>query len=244
MSQISPQTPHDPAAESEHLLNLHKMSTTAGLGSGDYVAVNVTAVVTVLCGLASILVMLGDLLMVIPAVGILTGWLALVQVSRSNGTQTGRGLAWVGLLLCALIGGGKLMVEEVQSLHRKSDTQQIIVLFRRFGELVRKNQLDDAYDLFDSAFHSRVDIATFKGQLSRYQNSPGISAISAIDWDGVPPEYQVDSNGDESAQTMLKLILGTYDGPRMDARLRRSGDVWLIDNVPDMFPAKDAAQSP
>jgi hypothetical protein len=242
MSQITPEKPHDPALESEHLLNLHKMSTTAGLGSGDYVAVNVTAVVTVLAGLASVLVMLGDLLLIIPAVGVLTGCVALLQVSRSNGTQTGKALAWVGLLLCALIGGGKLVVEEIQTLHRKADTQQIVSLFRRYGDLIRKNQLDDAYELFDSAFHSRVDIATFKGMISRYQPNPGNPGISGIDWNGVAPDYQLDPSGEESAHAMLKLLYPGYEGSRMDARLRRSGDVWRFDNIPDMFPAKDPGQ--
>ncbi len=79
------------------------MSTTAGLGSQDYVAVNVTSVVAVLFGLASLLAIASPVLLVFPIVGVVLEPDRLRQVRNSNGTQTGKGLAILGLVLSGII---------------------------------------------------------------------------------------------------------------------------------------------
>src|SRR4051794_23567765 len=49
----------------------HRMSTTAGLGSGEYVAINGTAVFALILGFASLLCLFEEtILLVIPLVGI------------------------------------------------------------------------------------------------------------------------------------------------------------------------------
>src|SRR5689334_9364604 len=93
-----------PSAD-DPLAKLHKMSTTAGLGSGDYVAVNITAVVAAPVGPASMLARAANELLIIPVVGIVLGVIALRQIRKSNGTQTGMGIALIGLLLSLGIGG-------------------------------------------------------------------------------------------------------------------------------------------
>src|SRR5258707_10382788 len=83
----------DSAAQSEaatHLSQLHKMSTTAGITNLDYVAVNHTAIVAALLGLASALAFFGWLLLVVPVVGIVFAVLAIRQINDSSGTQTGK----------------------------------------------------------------------------------------------------------------------------------------------------------
>ena len=80
----------------DRLGRLHKMSTTAGVTNLDYVAVNQTAIAAVLLGLLSLLSFAGFLLLVIPIVAVVFSILALRQIRQSNGTQTGRGLAWAG----------------------------------------------------------------------------------------------------------------------------------------------------
>src|SRR4051812_11954856 len=90
-------------ADDDPLSHLHKMSTTAGLGSGEYVAVNGMAVVAIILGLASSLSLLDTAFLVsVPPLTIVLAILALWQISDSNGTQTGRGLAIGGLLLALL----------------------------------------------------------------------------------------------------------------------------------------------
>src|SRR5215218_496972 len=82
-----PTTPGD----DDPLSHLHKMSTTAGLGSGDYVAVNGAAVFSLLLGLASMLSMLEEILLIIPLACIIVSVIAWRQINHSNGTQTGKG---------------------------------------------------------------------------------------------------------------------------------------------------------
>src|SRR3954452_14484400 len=87
------------APDDDPLARLHKMSTTAGLGTTDYVAINPTAVVAIFLGFASLLALLDNLLLAIPVVAIICSIWALMQIAKSGGTQSGRSLAVAGLLL-------------------------------------------------------------------------------------------------------------------------------------------------
>src|SRR5688500_6367590 len=99
MPDLSPQSPQPhvdrgagPNGEAdgdEALHKLHRMSRTAGLGTQEYVAINVAAVMTLLLGLVSALAMVTSLLLVIPLAGVVCGVIALYQIKDSNGTQTG-----------------------------------------------------------------------------------------------------------------------------------------------------------
>src|SRR5688572_26011279 len=77
------------SAEADPLHNLYRMSRTAGLGSGDYVAVNNTSVLALLLSLASLLSLLSPWVLVVCVAAIVCGVLALKQIRSSNGTQTG-----------------------------------------------------------------------------------------------------------------------------------------------------------
>ena len=82
------------------------MSTTAGLGSGDYVAINGAAIASILIGVGSAIVLFDSkMLLVVPLAGIVCAILAWVQISQSNGTQTGRAVAAIGMLLSLGFGG-------------------------------------------------------------------------------------------------------------------------------------------
>src|SRR3954451_9896103 len=91
----TPPTSSAPGAapvDDDPLAHLHKMSTTAGLGSGDYVAVNGTAVFALLVGVASALALMSEVLLILPLVAFVAGFMAWGQIRHSNGTQTGKGL--------------------------------------------------------------------------------------------------------------------------------------------------------
>src|SRR5215212_974195 len=104
--QTEPQPAGRPYDRSDPLASLHKMSTTAGLGSTDYVEVNGTAIAALVLGLISAVTLFNEpLLLVVPAAGIVTAIFAFRQIARSNGTQTGSALA-VGAILLSLGFGG------------------------------------------------------------------------------------------------------------------------------------------
>jgi len=98
----SSQTPSD---QDDPIAHLHKMSTTAGVGSQDYVAINNAAIVSVILGMCTALAFLGIPFLIVGAAGIASGIIALVQIRHSNGTQGGKGLAILGILLSLSLAG-------------------------------------------------------------------------------------------------------------------------------------------
>ena len=97
-SQSKPETV--PASDGpDPLAGLYHMSNTAGLGTQDYVAINPVAIWSVFFGVASVLVVLSNVLLAIPLVGLVCAIIALFRSARGNGTQTGKGLAIIGLAL-------------------------------------------------------------------------------------------------------------------------------------------------
>src|SRR4051794_39838641 len=102
MTDLKPNPTQSNAPGDDPLSHLHKMSTTAGLGTTEYVAVNGMSIVALILGLASSLSLFANELLVIPVVAVILGIWALIQIKDSNGTQTGRFLAFFGMF-CALL---------------------------------------------------------------------------------------------------------------------------------------------
>src|SRR5438045_8876185 len=93
----SPAAPKAPLVDDDPLARLHKMSTTAGLGSGDYVAVNGTAVFAVFLGFASALALMSETLLLIALAAVIVSVVAWRQIKHSNGTPTGKGLVLIAM---------------------------------------------------------------------------------------------------------------------------------------------------
>jgi len=84
---------------------------------GRYRAVSPLAVLSLVCGVASFVTFLSWYLAVIPALGIVLGRVAVLQIRERPAELTGRPLAWTGLILSAVfwVGGyGWLTFEEVR----------------------------------------------------------------------------------------------------------------------------------
>ncbi|MGD0461071.1 MAG: DUF4190 domain-containing protein [Tepidisphaeraceae bacterium] len=229
--------PRDPAADTDPLLHLHRMSTTAGVGTGDYVAVNVTSVVAVVFGLASLLAMANPVLLVFPIVGVILGLIALGQIVNSNGTQTGKGLAILGLALSGIITATIFCVMLVQYFHQRADRQAVADLAWKYGRLIAQDKFDDAYDLFDSDFKYRVSKQAFIVHLTSIQHYSELPPIDGITWNG-RAEFH---SGDDGAQTADAVIKVHFKGIEGEERLaahfcKANGGPWQIDNIPDQFP--------
>jgi hypothetical protein len=216
------------------------MSTTAGLGSQDYVAINVTSVVAVLFGLASLLAIATPVLLVFPVVGVALSLIALRQIRHSNGTQTGAALAILGLVFSGLITTIIFSYQAVQAVHRRADEQAIATLCQKYGELLDQGKFAEAYDLFDSDFQNRLSKQSFSAQLTAMQNQGTLlPPIDAILWNGLAV-FHDDDTGTETADSVMKIhFKGGDDYPvRQQVRFKRSGEgPWLIDNIPEQFPA-------
>src|SRR5438034_10464796 len=116
--------------------HLHKMSTTAGVGSQDYVAINTAAIVSVILGICTALAFLGVPFLVVGVAGIVFGIIALVQIRHSNGTQGGTGLAILGILLSLAMAGSVAAASIVEWNHQREDRNQIEAAITQLGQYV------------------------------------------------------------------------------------------------------------
>lgn len=245
MPDLQPNTPA-PAAD-DPLAKLHKMSTTAGLGSGDYVAVNVTAVVTFLFGVASMLARMSNALLVIPLVGVICGIIAFRQITRSNGTQTGKGVALAGLLLSLGIGGWVIASQATDYVSTRADEQQIAQIIDKLGQDIKDKNYDAGYKLFGASFPSRVTPQRFGERLAMYHSDQAKALFGdykSLKWNG-HTEFQKDERTGELTATTVALGYFEKSGNdplRINMFLRKTGGNWVIENV-DLFQ-NDAPQQP
>lgn len=148
---------------------LHKMSTTAGVGSQDYVAINTSAIVSVILGLCTALAFMGIPFLVVGAAGIAFGIIALVQIRHSNGTQGGTGLAILGIVLSLGIAGSVAAASIVEWSHEREDREAIDKLLEDLGQYVAAGQYDKAYQFFTPEFQGVIKPQIFRDQLQGWQ---------------------------------------------------------------------------
>src|SRR5438034_7029155 len=125
------------AAGDDPLAHLHKMSTTAGLGSTEYVAISPTAIGALVSGLACFFLLFDldqPILLVIPLTALVTGFVAFRQIARSNGTQTGRSLAALGMLLGVVFIGLFVVRVTTTMLQARRDQAGIEATIHELGE--------------------------------------------------------------------------------------------------------------
>jgi hypothetical protein len=223
-----------------HLENLHRMSTTAGVTNAGYVAVNQTAIVAALLGLASALAFFGWLLLIVPVVGIVFAVVAIRQINDSSGTQTGKGLAYAGLALCILLGGSAIARDAVSVARARGDETRIAETISRLGQAIKAGNYKDAYALHDDAFQNRVTAAQFESTWKSVQVPSSLGKILSMEWNGVPP-YIESEGGSPLAATKAKVKFERSQDERFDIILRKVGDRWLIDKFPAFFTDRKPA---
>lgn len=236
----SPESP-DPLA------NLYRMSTTAGVGSQEYVAINSTAIAALILGLGSVLVIVHPMLLVVPVAGVICAVLAFVQIRNSNGTQTGRGLAAIGLLLALGFGAAKAGIEIFDTLRTRKDEQQILQLIQTLAQDLSKDQYDQAYALFNDRFHSRVDQITFEAAFKRIEQSPEAGPLASIQWNKEPMYFESGDEGREvaSAMTFFRWQQAPEPGSRLLLNFVKEGGRWELNDMPSLFPpAKKGKKNP
>ena len=237
------QSPTPPAApaDDDPLAHLHKMSTTAGLGSGDYVAVNGTAVFALLLGLASALALMSEALLLLPLACLVVSIVALRQIGHSNGTQTGKGLAVIAFVLALGFGGFVFGRWATEGYRTREDRIAINKLISDFSTKARSDDVAAAYGLFSDRFRSRIDPKTFADRLKALKGFGG--KLLSVGSNGLI-EFQTDeSTGDRYAWTSLKFTFEKF--PFADtAKLHKQGDEWQIDDLPQTFPAPQAQGQP
>jgi hypothetical protein len=157
------------------------MSRTAGLGSGDYVAINTVAIVALILGLASIPAMLFQLMILVAVAAVVCGVVALVQISSSNGTQTGRAFAVGGILLGLGFGGAAVGRIIMDRMRERRDEQAIDKLVNRLSDLIVAKQYSQAYQtLFSENFRKEFGEQEFTRQWEMLVTYAG--PVKSIGW--------------------------------------------------------------
>jgi hypothetical protein len=219
------------------------MSTTAGLGMGDYVAINGTAVVTLLLGAASATVLFNNLFFLIfPAAGVIAGIIAWNQINKSNGTQTGREVAAVGLLL-SLGFGGYFLASTVYGTYRNhADEEQIVANVHKLGSLLSTQDYVDAYALFDARFQKHVSRSEFESNWRRLSSSPMLGEVNNIDWNKLL-SFDIDPVDNSRISSGMMLIKCKPEVPvRVHMSFRNEEGNWLVDQLPEIFPPDSGQQ--
>ena len=232
--------------EPDALAHLHKMSTTAGITSQEYVAINIPSIVALVLGMASLVAVISPVLLVVPVAAVVTALAALSQIRASNGTQTGRGFAILGIVLALGIGGIVLAREVMERFQRQADRQVIATKIDELGKLVRDKQYEQAYQRFSTRFQNRINRQTFDAKWEATQAYHDVGRITSIEWNRANMIFQSDpASGASVAFAVAWLKFEKVSEPaRYTFEFRKSGSNWEIDDIPSLFPTEKAARKP
>ena len=226
------------------LSHLHKMSTTAGITSQEYVAINIPSIVALVLGMASLAAVLSPVLLVVPVAAIVTAFAALSQIRASNGTQTGRGFAILGIVLALVIGGIVLAREVMQRFQRKADRQAIAAKIEEVGRLVRDKQYDQVYQRFSTRFQNRINRQAFDARWEEMQSFHDVGRIKSIEWNRTNIIFQSEPTSGASAGFAASWIHfeKVPEPARYTFEFRKSGNNWEVEDIPSLFPTEKAAK--
>ncbi len=162
--------------------SLHHMSTTAGVGSHEYVAINTPAVAAAVAGAASAAAFLSQVLLVIPAFAVVCGVIGLVQIRGSNGTQKGSALGVLGILLAVLIAGTIGYQETAKSRAFEASKEEIGNLFSTLANYSAAGDYQAGYSLFGPAFKDRVKYPEFETFFKTVESYPNVGRVKELAW--------------------------------------------------------------
>jgi hypothetical protein len=235
--------PASPASDPElsHLANLHRMSRTAGLGSSEYAAVNVAAVVAVIIGGASALALVSPIFLFLPVIGTIIALVAIKQIRNSSGTQTGLSLAILALVLSfglAAFTGVKALMAASQE---RADVRELDDTTVRFGKLLTDKQYAEAYKLTDERFQEQVPMTRFESVFDEIASMPAIGPLKSV---STPKLFDITTDpetGRRNATSRATFETEKRTGPSAlvtDISYRHNGAAWRIYAIPQLFPAK------
>lgn len=242
MTTTPSQTPSSPSQQGsvgdESFARLHRMSTTAGLGSTDYVAVNTPSVAALLLGMASWLATLDSILLVIPLVGVLVSVFALIQIFRSNGTQTGYIPAIGGILLSLGFSAyvGAQVISERQT--EAEDRQAVVGLIEELKKDLNTQAWDAAYAKFTPTFQQRIDKQAFSKFWSDVTASPYAGPLAKIEWN----QRLVLQNASSTSNIVVaRLVWGfvfekSTEPVTREVILIKNGNTWQVQDIDSFFP--------
>lgn len=234
-----------PGSADDALHNLYRMSRTAGLGSGDYVAINTTSIVALSLGCAAVLSLLYPIMLVVAAAGVVCGILALVQIRNSNGTQSGRSFAAIGILLGLALGGiaaGRMFMSDME---KRRDEQAIDALIGQLNQRIVARDYAGAYkELFTEDFKRFFTEQAFAERWESFR--PVYGEVKKIDW-GRRSEIQVVAGTKEKRGVASSTVqFDKFEEPARQPMnfVRKEDGNWLIDGIGQLFERPRESREP
>lgn len=237
MTQNShPSAPILPPTQADPLAQLHKMSRTAGVGTQDYVAINPLAVTALVLGIASGIVVFGRLFFVVPLTAIVFGLVALHQIRNSNGTQSGRIIAALGMVLAIGLMGYQLTLEAASAVQGRDDRQQLSALVETLGAHVVAGEYDQAYALFSERFRQRVNRERFDALWDLLRNHEVVGSLQSMQSTGLFA-FETDRETQTRYAVGMSILRFSKTEDRQQLSFRRDPrQGWQIDDIPSYFP--------
>jgi hypothetical protein len=231
-----------PAAAPDPLAKLHHMSTTAGLGTTEYVAISPMAVASILLGLASSLCLLDNILLVIPIAAIICSLIAFRQIRNSNGTQTGKGLVTLGLLLAIGFAGFIGSSAATAAMRTRADREAIGALVDDLGKRLKSGDYEGAYTLFSPRFQDRVKRQAFVERWIYFRDK-SVGNVSNIEWNKQAAFEYDRATGVPMAYSIVIMTFPKLAEPSRQEVVFAKNDQgkWEFENMPSIFPPPAAA---
>ena len=225
-------------AADDPLARLHKMSATAGVAISPYVAINAASIAALLLAIAGVLGLFVPILMVIAFAGLIVAPVALIQVRRSNGTQSGRLLAYLGLGFCTAIIGISTVRWAMHTMQSRQQTQAMVAVIADLDRDIRAGRYDLAYQLFSADFRQRISFRSFTNQWQGIQHPKGYyGTIKSLRWNGVNANARNTGPGEPPAADIEIAIESQFAADlRWELHMRLENGQWRIFGIPFLFP--------
>lgn len=229
----TPQDSRDPLA------TLHRMSTTAGAASQEYVAINLAAVTTLVLGVASALVFFGNVLFIVPIAAIIFGIAAIRQIRGSSGTQTGTAMAVLGMLLAVGFSGAVSAQKFTRAQEIRAEKEAINALVAKLEQYIITGDYAGSLNVFTERFPTAKEVTPQRVEQvwSSATQNPAFGKIVSIKTNDRVVLEDAAPDGTRNAGSMLQIKFEKVDEPlRRNALFRKANGEWKIDDIPELFP--------
>ena len=170
---------------------------------------------------------------------------ALTQIRHSGGTQSGQGLAILGLMLavgCFAVVGGRSWIEHSRV---SDDERKTIALVGQLNDLVMSGKYADAYALMGDSFKERVKEPEWEQRWEQLRNGRTTQKLKGLQSNQRVQFEPPTATGEEWARGFLiPQFEGAPSYDRLDIFFKKRPDgSWAIENLPAFFPT-DQARKP
>lgn len=210
------------ASSADPIQRLHKMSTTAGAGAQEYVAINNLAVAAAFLGAGAALAVVFQtgLFLILGVAGVVLGGIAIYQIQNSNGTQGGRLIALGGMALAALFTVLFIVQSVRADARRKATEREVDAAIAQLGTHLRSKDFRAIYAAFAPELQKDWPYPEFETHLQSLLQVAG--TVGSAQSNGV---YQIQATGDgRFASTLLVVDFERFRENRQMVTFRQVED--------------------